>query len=295
MVGVGALSAVMMSGQGTATNAFSFSAGEPTQQHAAQSKASRANERRPLPDKTVALVVEGKRQSVRTAAATVDQLLAERGILLDFGEDVAPAGSTPLEDGASVVVGKVTTTVVSNRQKVDFSTKTVEDSTQPKGTKKVTTRGKPGATQETFVVQKVGDVEVSRTSLAAGTLAQPVQQVVTVGTLDAPDPSTTVVNASQAKSIARVIAQEDRGWGSDQFSCLDSLWTRESGWNVQSSNASSGAYGIPQALPGAKMASIADDWQTNAATQIRWGLGYIADRYGTPCGAWAHSQSAGWY
>ena len=86
-----------------------------------------------------------------------------------------------------------------------------------------------------------------------------------------------------------------RGWGADQFGCLVSLWDRESGWNVYAQNPSSGAYGIPQALPGSKMGSAGGDWQTNAATQIAWGLGYIADRYGSPCGAWSHSESAGWY
>jgi hypothetical protein len=84
------------------------------------------------------------------------------------------------------------------------------------------------------------------------------------------------------------------GWSGDQWSCLQSLWQRESGWNWSAANPS-GAYGIPQALPGSKMASAGSDWRTNPATQIRWGLGYIADRYGSPCGAWGHSESYGWY
>ncbi|MCB8954873.1 MAG: transglycosylase SLT domain-containing protein [Nocardioides sp.] len=85
------------------------------------------------------------------------------------------------------------------------------------------------------------------------------------------------------------------GFSSDQFGCLDSLWMRESGWNPSAQNASSGAYGIPQSLPGSKMASAGADWATNPATQIKWGLGYIQDRYGSPCGAWGHSESYGWY
>lgn len=85
------------------------------------------------------------------------------------------------------------------------------------------------------------------------------------------------------------------GWGDDEFSCLVALWNRESHWNVYAHNASSGAYGIPQALPGEKMASAGADWATNPATQIAWGLGYIAGRYGSPCGAWAHSEDRGWY
>ena len=85
------------------------------------------------------------------------------------------------------------------------------------------------------------------------------------------------------------------GWSASQFSCLQPLWNAESGWNVSASNPSSGAYGIPQALPGSKMASAGADWQTNAATQIRWGLGYIRSVYGSPCGAWSHEQAYGWY
>jgi hypothetical protein len=86
----------------------------------------------------------------------------------------------------------------------------------------------------------------------------------------------------------------DAGFGIDQFPCLDKLWTRESHWNTQAANPS-GAYGIPQALPGSKMAAYGDDWRTSAATQIKWGLNYIEGRYKTPCAAWSHSQSTGWY
>ncbi|WP_336208016.1 lytic transglycosylase domain-containing protein [Nonomuraea sp. LPB2021202275-12-8] len=85
------------------------------------------------------------------------------------------------------------------------------------------------------------------------------------------------------------------GFGEDQWGCLEKLWMKESGWNERAMNRYSGAYGIPQSLPGTKMASAGADWQTNAATQIKWGLGYIKGRYGTPCGAWGHSQARGWY
>ncbi|WP_235523377.1 transglycosylase SLT domain-containing protein [Cellulomonas sp. Root485] len=81
----------------------------------------------------------------------------------------------------------------------------------------------------------------------------------------------------------------------DQWGCLDALFQRESGWNPAAMNKSSGAFGIPQALPGSKMASAGADWQTNPLTQVRWGVSYINGRYGSPCGAWAHSESHGWY
>lgn len=103
----------------------------------------------------------------------------------------------------------------------------------------------------------------------------------------APDPGT-----AQAIAYEMVLAW---GWDDAQFACLVALWDRESNWNVYAENKSSGAYGIPQALPGTKMATVADDWQTNPTTQITWGLGYIAGRYENPCGAWTSSENRGWY
>ena len=87
----------------------------------------------------------------------------------------------------------------------------------------------------------------------------------------------------------------DAGFKINQFPCLNKLWDRESGWRTRAENPSSGAYGIPQSLPGRKMASVGSDWKSNPATQIKWGLGYIEGRYGTPCGAWGHSGDVGWY
>jgi len=98
-----------------------------------------------------------------------------------------------------------------------------------------------------------------------------------------------------AKGVARELAASTYGWGEGQFSCLSSLWTKESNWRFDAYNASGGATGIPQALPGSKMASAGADWQTSARTQIVWGLGYIKSTYGTPCAAWAHSQARNWY
>ncbi|WP_243648358.1 hypothetical protein [Agromyces fucosus] len=98
-----------------------------------------------------------------------------------------------------------------------------------------------------------------------------------------------------ARATARALAASKYGWNDSQFQCLNQLWQKESGWSYTAYNASSGATGIPQSLPGSKMASAGSDWQTNAATQISWGLDYIARGYGTPCSAWSHSQSMNWY
>ena len=105
---------------------------------------------------------------------------------------------------------------------------------------------------------------------------------------------TVQLESGDPKTVARAMLAEF-GFSSSEFTCLDSLWTRESGWDTHAANPTSSAYGIPQALPGSKMASAGPDWANNAETQIRWGLGYIKSRYGTPCGAWSHSESYGWY
>ncbi|AMB59715.1 hypothetical protein [Microterricola viridarii] len=98
-----------------------------------------------------------------------------------------------------------------------------------------------------------------------------------------------------ARAVARTMAAEKYGWGADQFSALEQLWQKESGWSYTAYNDSSGATGIPQSLPGSKMATAGADWETSAATQIAWGLDYIARSYGTPAAAWSHSQAMNWY
>ena len=85
------------------------------------------------------------------------------------------------------------------------------------------------------------------------------------------------------------------GWGKKQYKDVVKLWNRESGWNYHAQNGGSGAYGIPQALPGSKMSSAGPNWRNNSHTQIKWGLKYIHDRYGKPSHAWSHSQHHNWY
>jgi Transglycosylase SLT domain len=122
--------------------------------------------------------------------------------------------------------------------------------------------------------------------------AQPLQDSASGGsgsgvTLPPPDPGT-------AQRIAYDLLSS-YGWSpSTYFSCLNNIWSRESGWLYTAQNPS-GAYGIPQALPGSKMASAGPDWMTNPATQIRWGLGYIKSTYGDPCSAWSFWQGHSYY
>jgi hypothetical protein len=107
--------------------------------------------------------------------------------------------------------------------------------------------------------------------------------------------SRTVSYDGDPRSIARSMMAERYGWGAGEYSCLSTLWEHESGWQVHAANPTSGAYGIPQALPGSKMSAYGADWQDNPVTQIEWGLAYIRQSYATPCGAWSAFQSKGWY
>ncbi|MGH3359513.1 MAG: lytic transglycosylase domain-containing protein [Nocardioidaceae bacterium] len=102
------------------------------------------------------------------------------------------------------------------------------------------------------------------------------------------------VEAADPRDIAQSMLAE-YGWSADQFPCLDELWIGESQWQVHAENPTSGAYGIPQSLPAEKMASAGADWETNPETQIEWGLGYIADRYGSPCAANEFKAANNWY
>ncbi len=241
--------------------------------------------------KTVNVAVDGSVLPLRTTQATVRDVLAEVGISLGKHDRTSvPLGAAAV-DGMVVVVNRGSSGADIVTEVVPFETERVESDQLPVGHEVVQTRGVPGERVTTYQVRTLDGAEVERTVVDRSVTTEPVTEVVLVGTLDVSD---IQVDPGSAKAVARALAAE-RGWGDDQFSCLDSLWTKESNWRWNAQNASSGAYGIPQALPGSKMASAGSDWRTNPSTQITWGLGYISGRYGTPCAAWNHSMSVGWY
>ncbi|WP_236004795.1 aggregation-promoting factor C-terminal-like domain-containing protein [Nonomuraea antri] len=130
-------------------------------------------------------------------------------------------------------------------------------------------------------------------SAAAESAPVPVVQTRTWKTSAQPKiPAHRPKNRNKGIALNQVV---QRAWNYQQFRCLDNLWTRESNWNHRAYNRSSGAYGIPQALPAGKMRGAGRDWRSNPETQIRWGLAYIKGRYGRPCGAWGHWRSHNWY
>lgn len=154
----------------------------------------------------------------------------------------------------------------------------------------VTATSGPSAARDSYTVNYTPPVVV-KPKVVATTTTKATSTATTATSTAAPAAGTPDPGSAQAIAAQMVAA---KGWGTDQFNCLVSLWNKESGWNVYASNPS-GAYGIPQALPGSKMSSAGADWATSASTQITWGLGYIQGSYGTPCGAWAHSVANNWY
>ncbi|WP_158252601.1 hypothetical protein [Cryobacterium sp. Y57] len=151
------------------------------------------------------------------------------------------------------------------------------------------------AAEQAAVAQASAEAAAAEAAVEAAAEAAAAEAEAGDAVPAAPARPSAPTDPNAAQQIARQLMANQYGWGDDQFGCLVSLWEKESRWNVNAYNASSGATGIPQALPGNKMASAGADWQTNPATQISWGLGYIASRYSTPCDAWDKSEASGWY
>lgn len=245
--------------------------------------------------KTLHVVVDGATVEVVTTAATVGEALAEAGVVLGEHDTVSVPTGAAAVDGLAVAVTRVTTAVRSEESVHPFQVVRKDDAGLTKGTEVVSVKGREGRSVVTYEAQLVGGVEVGRRVLAEAVLEPAVDQVVRVGTSTAPtidDVPPVSPGTARAIGLEMVLA---RGWSESEFACLDKLWTKESNWRVNAENRSSGAYGIPQALPGSKMASAGADWRTNPATQIAWGLSYIANRYDTPCGAWAFFQARNFY
>lgn len=201
-------------------------------------------------------------------------------------------GTTPAENGLITATGKVSfpktkvTTVPAPKKVEPVVKKTVP--AKPDTTKI------PVSTPAAAVAAPAA--QAAHAAAAAAPVASTESAAIPVPAAHAAAPAAPMAGTSPA--AAQAFARSylaSKGLGEAEFQCLVTLWNHESGWNFQASNSSSGAYGIPQSLPGSKMASAGADWQTNPATQIKWGLGYIDGRYGTPCGAVASWNIKGWY
>ncbi|MBE7699713.1 G5 domain-containing protein [Oerskovia sp. Sa1BUA8] len=243
-------------------------------------------------DGPVNVVVDGQTVVAPDGSIGIDALLDQQGIVLGEHDRVSVARDETADPAVSVVVHRVVVTDVPTVTPIPFETTVQEDpNVYADEAPTVAQEGVEGTRTTVERVTTVDGVEESRELVSDAVTAEPVARVVVQGTKARPSGPEA---AGSAKETARQLVAA-RGWGSEQFQCLDRLWTKESNWNYQATNSSSGAYGIPQSLPGSKMASAGADWRTNPATQITWGLDYIAASYGTPCAAWGHSQARNWY
>lgn len=289
-----------------------------TQQLQHVAPASRSQARTALDDGvTFTVVVDGATVEVTSGAATLADALAGAGIVVGWDDQVSADLASAPEAGAQVLIGRAGTQYVTEQVLTPHATEERKTSELLEGETRVVQEGVDGDDRVTSEITLVDGVEVSRTTVVSVRSTEPVTEIVEVGTRKptrtaTPAPSSSSSGSSDSTAApapaapstpvdpgtSRAIAQEQvaaRGWGEEQWTCLDSLWQKESNWNHQAQNRSSGAYGIPQSLPGSKMASVGADWRTNPATQITWGLNYIEGRYGNPCGAWDHSKRKNWY
>jgi resuscitation-promoting factor RpfB len=253
----------------------------------------------------VTVVHDGQREQVSTTDRTVAQVLDDIDVTVGATDRISVAPTSVLHAGELVQVQRVDSKMVSRIITVPYSTTRKKDGSLTKGNTKVVSDGKDGKAQVTYSVVYVDGRKVGQTKLRTVTLAGPQPKIEKIGTKDKPikttagssggggAPDAPVPSPGSAKAIARGLLA-DRGWGPKQYDCLVTLWNHESGWRVGAANPS-GAYGIPQALPGSKMATAGSNWRTSATTQIHWGLEYLHDTYGSPCGGWNHELADGWY
>lgn len=226
----------------------------------------------------------GSPVQVRTHAKTVGEVLEEKDIKTLDGDTISPAPETPLTNDVQIFVVRVGKQIEAKQETIPAPVETIEDPSLPIGTTNVRAQGSPGNKVVTYEIELRNNVEASRRVLQEVVVTPPVKKVVVKGV------KVIYSNPSANVELGRQIADE-MGYGG-QFSCIYSIFQRESKWNHLARNRSSGAYGIPQALPGSKMGI---GWENDPAVQIRWGINYMVKRYGSPCGAQQFWEVNHWY
>lgn len=225
----------------------------------------------------------GKTESFRTQAKTVEDFLKEKKIVLGKDDGISIDLKTQISNGLNFRIwrnGKQTLTV---EEPTDFQTETIQDANKDSGYKEIKEAGEKGTKSVTYEVEMQNGKEISRKKINETEIKAAKKQVVIVGT------KTSLPAGSHTDWMSAAgISASDQG-------SANAIISQESGWRVNAANRSSGAYGIPQALPGSKMASAGSDWQTNPITQLKWMNSYVVGRYGSWQNAYAHKKSKGWY
>ena len=263
--------------------------------------------------------------TVLTAKTNVLEILDENHITVQDDEVVVPNINSELSDNKTIKVLKkvnveqeaaqveetstteqilqsynsTTEKIIVEQIEIPFETITKEATEEGTKQNKVIQEGKNGIKEVTYKVKYQNDTEIERIEIASKVIKEPVNKIVEVKTVKVTSRSENIRVATTGSIADYQAYAKERcnayGWSDADFKALVALWYKESGWRVTAQNRSSGAYGIPQALPAKKMASAGSDYLSNYKTQIDWGLGYIKSRYGSPLSAWNHSQSKGWY
>lgn len=225
----------------------------------------------------------GKTESFRTQAKTVEDFLKEKKIVLGKDDGISIDLKTQISNGLNFRIwrnGKQTLTV---EEPTDFQTEAIQDANKDSGYKEIKEAGEKGTKSVTYEVEMQNGKEISRKKINETEIKAAKKQVVIVGT------KTSLPAGSHTDWMSAAgISASDQG-------SANAIISQESGWRVNATNRSSGAYGIPQALPGSKMASAGSDWQTNPITQLKWMNSYVVGRYGSWQNAYAHKKSKGWY
>ena len=250
-----------------------------------------------LASKSVVLAMGDKLESFNTVKSTVGEVLAEKEIVLTGEDQLIGDINASITEGMKIMILKGSKLLETVDSDIPYIETRRSVANLNAGESRIAQQGAKGLRRQVYEVTYLNGIAVDKVLVSNEVLRSPVNKVVEVGGATATLASRSSVreaSPSAAKEYARIRVAE-YGWSTADYNALVSLWQRESGWNVYASNKRSGAYGIPQALPGKKMASHGADWQTNYKTQINWGLSYIKSRYGTPSKAWQHFCSKGWY
>ncbi len=237
--------------------------------------------------KDVTVTIGKQSSTVRSTASDVLSLLNENGIIVDSDDRVSPSVTTPVTTGMTVTINKVDVKQESGEQAIDFNTVTTEDAALAKGTERVTVEGQQGTRQVVWEVTYVDGVEESRAVLREDVVKAPVDREVTTGTKVTAGASTgsTTYSGSHADWMAAA------GIAPSDYSAVEILVERESSWNPNAVNSSSGACGLTQALPCSKLGA---NWN-DPVVALAWGDAYVKGRYGSWQAALAHSYANGWY
>ena len=254
---------------------------------------------------------------VITKSSKVSDILAENHVVVLEDEKVVPSLNEELSDNKTITITKgskeekkenisaeeilqsytqIVEKIVTEEIEIPYETITKDISNGSYATQnRVVQAGSNGLKRVTYRIRYQNGAEIEKTEISSEVIKEPVDKIVEVRVRQVTSRGGIVkgsVSEYQAYAQKRCF---DYGWSDADFQALVKLWNKESGWNPSAHNSSSGAHGIPQALPASKMATAGSDYLTNYKTQIEWGLSYIRNRYGTPTSAWNHSCRKGWY